>query len=168
MLSIEAPYRVDAILNSFLGWSRAVRPGGHVAAAVPLGALLGWALGDWPAALAGALYSVLIDLDYIPDHIHWRGGWRGVADFLAANQAHGVDRLLLALHSWEWLVPSGLILWALGGWIWALCLCAGWVYHLLWDQAVNPVGPKFYFFFYRMRYGFSRAALEAVGGIRPG
>lgn len=140
-----------------------MRMTGHALAAVPLAGALGWLTGNWPAAGAAAVFSVLLDLDHLPDYIYWRGGWRGLGDFFETNHRHQVDRLLLFMHGWEWPLPAGLLLWWWLGPAWALCLAAAWAYHLAWDSALNPVAPGFYFFARRAAAGFSRARLRAAG-----
>lgn len=136
---------------------------GHALAAIPLAGVLGWTTGNWPAAGAGAALSVLVDLDHLPDYIHWRGGWRSLKDFFETNRHHQVDRLLLFMHGLEWPLPLAALLWWLAGPAWGLCLGAGWLYHLAWDLAVNPVAPRFYFFFFRKSGGFSRSRLRSMG-----
>lgn len=143
-----------------------MRSSAHILAAVPLAGAW-WGLGG-PAgpALAAALASVLVDLDHLADYLWWRGGWRGVSDFFHSFHSHSVTRLALLAHSWELAALGGLWLWWLGWPAWPAAAWTGWVYHLAWDQIVNPVGWPFYFLVYRLAHGCDRRRLPVIGGLR--
>jgi len=131
----------------------------HTLAALPLAGAMYAATGSAPAACGAAAFSVLVDLDHLPDYIWWRRRKSSFSDFFQTNRQHQTPVLCLALHSWEFIVPGGLLLWALCGPFWAGSLSLGWLYHLIWDQITNPAGAGFYFFFYRASRGFKRAKL---------
>jgi hypothetical protein len=103
--------------------------------------------------------SILVDLDHLPDYLFWRGKKAGFKDFFKQYFNHNTPFLVLFLHSFEWIPLAALSLWQFSGPEWAICLTVGWFYHLLWDQLINPVGFKFYFFFYRQAHGFLRQNL---------
>lgn len=143
-----------------------MRSTAHLLAAAPLAGVW-WSLGgSGSGAVMAALASVLVDLDHIPDYIWWRGGWRGLKDFFHSFHSHRVSRLSLLAHSWELAALAGLGLWWLGWPAWPAALWAGWLYHLAWDQAVNPVGWQFYFFSYRLAHACDRRRLPVIGGSR--
>lgn len=142
---------------------------GHILAALPLGGVLYWAAGSAAPALAGAALSVLVDLDHALDYLIFGRARPSLGRFFAEYNTHRFPRLMLVMHSWEFLMPGALLLWALLGPVWAAALVGSWLYHLVWDQFANDVGPLFYFFAYRARRGFRRADLACPqpGGRRP-
>ena len=144
-----------------------MKPSGHIAASVPLGLTLYLASGKlWPS-LTGMAFSILIDVDHLPDYLLWRGKKAGAHDLFEKYFNHDTPYLMLFLHSWEWIPIAALLLWHFSGTDWAICLTLSWIYHLLWDQWINPVGLKFYFFFYRAAHGFLRKNLSPLPVSHP-
>ena len=81
----------------------------HSLAAVPLAGILYAATGSPQAACGAALMSVFVDLDHLPDYFWWRGRKSSIPDFFRTNRLHKTPTLVLALHSWEFIIPVGLI-----------------------------------------------------------
>jgi hypothetical protein len=132
----------------------------HVAAAIPLAALL-YTAGRPPLEIAvAASASVLIDVDHLADYVLCRGGWYGLRDFFQSCNEARLNRLFLVLHAWEWIILGGIASLAAGSSLLGMAVC-GMAWHLGLDAIGNRgvVLPGFYWFYHRARAGFNAARL---------
>jgi hypothetical protein len=142
-----------------------MRPGGHLATAVALGAA-GYAVTGSAELAAGCVAGgFLIDGDHYLDYLTVEGQWRrpGPAAFLCYYFTHRYRRVVLPLHSLELMGGLGLLAlgWprpALQGYLAGACL------HIALDILVNgehilrrPL--LFYSLAYRAFEGFSASRL---------
>ncbi len=139
---------------------------GHSLAAIPLAAGVCLAGGSPALGLGMALTSILIDADHVPEYIIWQKFHFKIGDFFSKENGYVTPRVVYPLHGWDVLLLACLVaVWfACPDWVW--CLLMAWIYHLLWDQFLNPVGLGFYLFSFRARHGFSRVNLRGYWGIR--
>jgi len=141
-------------------------PWGHFVAALPLAGGL-YALGvSAPEAAAAMAAGVLVDVDHVADYLWLKKGRFKIRSFYEEYREHLTGRLILIFHSWELAAVAVFAFWLWSAPSWAWCLAAGWVYHLLCDQATNRVGLRFYFLCFRAARGFRRSALPCPQG-RP-
>lgn len=121
------------------------------------------------AAVSGALYAatgspaltaasfaagVLIDVDHLIDYWLTKPFSFDIPDFFRTCEATQLASARLYLHSIELLFVLGAAAYLTRSpWIAGLVIGAG--QHLALDQALNPVGPKSYFFLYRRSRGFA-------------
>jgi hypothetical protein len=153
-----------------------MRPGGHLATTVALGAA-GYAVTGSAELAAGCFAGgFLIDLDHYLDYLTVEGQWRrpSPSEFLRYYFGHRYRRLVLPLHSWELVgaLAALAVAWpqaALLGYL------LGGLLHLALDVLVN--GQEllrrpllFYSLVYRARLGFARDRLIAPVEVpfRPG
>lgn len=132
----------------------------HVAAAIPLAALL-YAAGRSPLEIAvAASASVLIDVDHLADYLLFRGGWFGLRDFFQSCNEARLNRLYLVLHAWEWILLGGVAALVAGAALPGMVVC-GMAWHLAFDAIGNRgvVRPGFYWFCRRARMGFDASRL---------
>lgn len=151
-----------------------MRPGGHLATAVALGAA-GYAVTGSAELAAGCFTGgFLIDLDHYLDYVTFEGQWRqpGPAAFLRYYFTHRPRLAVLPLHSMELMGFLGLLTlaWPRPG---LLGYLLGALLHIGLDILVNgehilrrPI--FFYSVAYRASQGFSTARLMAPMVIPPG
>lgn len=144
-----------------------MRPGGHLASAVALGAV-GYAATRSAELTAGCFAGAfLIDVDHYLDYLTVEGQWRrpGPYHFLSYYFGHRCRRLVFPLHSFELLGALGAV--AL---VWPHAALVGYLIgallHLLLDILVNGrqllLRPLlFYSLAYRARLRFSHDRLIA-------
>ena len=123
-----------------------MKPPGHAAISLSIGAVL-WAVTKSPyALLASFLAGVLIDLDHLVEYYLW---------FVRKDNA----RLIYVLHSYELLVPAFLSGY-FSGWNPVVTgVSFAFLGHLIADQIANPVVPLAYFFTFRAIKRFRRREL---------
>jgi hypothetical protein len=131
----------------------------HVALSLPVGAGLALATGQPEVGAAFVIGGVFIDFDHLPDY--WRE--KGFTVSLTKLNGHfgGRDpqRLILALHGWEWCALTWALWAGMGLPLWVAGLAAGWTTHLILDHRYNLLQPWAYWFFARYRNGFEAAPL---------
>jgi hypothetical protein len=144
-----------------------VRPGGHLATTVALGAA-GYAVTGSAELAAGCFArGFLIDLDHYLDYLTVEGQWRRPSpfEFLRYYFGHRYRRLVLPLHSLELMAALAAlaVAWPRGA---LLGYLLGALLHLALDVLVN--GQQilrqpllFYSLTYRARLGFARERLIA-------
>ncbi|HEV8308956.1 MAG TPA: hypothetical protein VGW35_14945 [Methylomirabilota bacterium] len=150
-----------------------MRPGGHLATAVALGAGGYAATGSAELAAGCVAGAFLIDVDHYLDYLFVEGQWRhpGPSAFLRYYFTHRYRRVVLPLHSLELLglLTALAVAWprpGLHGYV------AGALLHLVLDIIVNgelllrrPVLT--YCFVYRARLGFVAARLSVPFIVPP-
>ena len=126
----------------------------HLISAVPLSLGLGLATGSARAGLLAGAAAVLVDIDHVFDYIVSNGRFQSLGHMFEYCYAARVKRYFLLAHSYELWIAAALFL---PGWLpqdLALGLLAGWLYHILLDQFINPARPLTYFFLFRLKVGF--------------
>lgn len=139
---------------------------GHIGISAAGGALVGLATGSAEMGTGFFLSGWLVDLDHIPDFVGtwgWRKGFGRLA-CLGFRKSHPRS-VYLPLHAYEWVPLCGLAVWLYPSNFWLLGAVLGYLLHLLIDQVANAPRQLSYFFFYRLRKGFSHAAV--FGNIHP-
>ena len=105
---------------------------------------------------------MLIDVDHVPDYVHYRGSWGGVRDFFDACNSNRLVRTVLLFHSWEATILLGIL--CIIGWqtlfLWPIAV--GMAYHLVLDSNANGVRPSFYWMSARAARGFRLAAFRST------
>jgi hypothetical protein len=151
-----------------------VRPGGHLATGVGLGAVAYAASGSLELTAGCFAGAFLIDLDHYLDYLTVERQWRrpGPGAFLRYYFGRRVRRFLLPLHSLELMLALAalLVVWprpALLGYV------TGAVLHLVLDIAVNGEALlrspwAFYWLGYRLWHGCASERLEAPVVAPPG
>jgi len=141
-----------------------VKPSGHFVTAVGAAGTTYVATGS--AELAAGVFAggFLIDLDHCVDYVLFERQWNpNPFRFLNYYHAGQYSRVVLGLHSYE-LMACLTLLAALTGWQWLIGYLLGAAMHLSFDITVNGQATllhpiRFYSFFYRLRYGFSKQGL---------
>src|SRR5262245_17584617 len=139
-------------------------PGGHAAITVVASAATAYLSGSLPLATAVAVGGFFIDVDHAVDYVFFnRQRDFRPASFLCDYLEGRVERVVLALHSWELFALLAAIAWRMG-WPLVWGYLGGAAMHLLLDIAFNrEMLPKnviaFYSFSYRATYGFNGLAL---------
>jgi hypothetical protein len=137
-----------------------VSPGGHFITTVAACAVAGLATESWPVVAGVAAGGFLIDVDHAIDYVVFEGqrDLRPGA-FLRYYVEGQVQRVVLALHSYELFALLALVAWW-SGWTPLWAYLAGAVLHLVLDIVFNgELVPgnifAFYSFAYRARHRFS-------------
>ena len=139
-------------------------PGGHAATTVVASAATAYLSGSLPLTTAVALGGFFIDVDHAVDYVFFnRQRDLRPASFLRYYLEGRVERVVLALHSWELFALLAAVAWWTG-WPFVWGYLGGAAMHLLLDIAFNgEMLPKnviaFYSFSYRAAHAFSGAAL---------
>ena len=139
-------------------------PGGHAVATVVASAATAYLSGSLPLATAVALGGFFIDVDHAVDYVFFnRQRDLRPASFLRYYVEGRVERVVLALHSWELFALLAAIAWWTG-WPLVWGYLGGAAMHLLLDIAFNgefvPTNiVAFYSFAYRAAHGFDGAVL---------
>lgn len=132
-------------------------PASHVVVSAATSIAFGCAARSWPAGVACFLSGVFIDLDHILEFwIAKRKICCSPGELLDFCIFLPSERVFLVLHAYELILAAWVAAFYFHAsplWFGALL---GVSVHILLDQAVNPVMPLAYFWFYRRRHGFSR------------
>src|SRR3990172_4289226 len=141
-----------------------MKPSGHFATAVGAAGITYAASGS--AELAAGVFTggFLIDVDHYVDYVVFERQF-SPNPFRFLNYYHRgqFSWVVLGLHSYELMTCLALLA-AFTGWQWLAGYLLGAVMHLGFDIVVNGqvalLNPiRFYSFFYRMRFGFSKQGL---------
>ncbi len=133
----------------------------HIVSSVPLGLAVYLSVKDIVPAVVAAAFAVVIDADHILDYLITQKKLASLEKMHEDYDSNSViRRFYLVLHSWELLTILGIInIFYPSGYLTAAL--AGWIYHMAFDQVFNTylsgemdVKNAFYFFLYRMKYGF--------------
>ena len=149
-----------------------VSPGGHLVTTVAACTAAAAVTGSWPLTAGIAVGGFLIDVDHAVDYVLFerqRDLRPGV--FLRYYISGRVQRVVLALHSYELFALLGIIAW----WQESMLLTgylAGGLMHLALDIMFNgELTPHsiaaFYSFSYRLAHGFRASSLLGAVPLRP-
>lgn len=106
-------------------------------------------------ALSSFLSGVFIDLDHFFDYFKSEGVKFDLHDFFHRCENYRIKKFYLLLHSYEFLLPLGLLTHFTSYNSLTLGILLGFFQHLLLDQISNGVQPFGYFLTYRWRNGFA-------------
>jgi hypothetical protein len=146
------------------GSTEDMKPSGHFATAVGAAGITYAATGS--AELTAGVFTggFLIDVDHMVDYVLFERQLNpNPFRFLSYYHTGQFSWIVLGLHSYE-LMACLTLLAAFTGWQWLIGYLLGAVMHLGCDIVVNGqvglLNPiRFYSFFYRMRFGFSKQGL---------
>ena len=141
-----------------------MKPSGHFATAAGAAGLAYATTGSGELAAGTFAGGFLIDLDHYMDYVLFeRQLSLNPFRFLHYYYSERYSWVVLVLHSYELMSALGLLA-LLTGWPWLTGYLLGAAMHLIFDITVNghaslrhPI--RFYSFFYRWKFGFSKAGL---------
>lgn len=114
---------------------------------------------SWGLAVSSFLSGTLVDADHLLDFWREYGLRADLRRIFAVCHGHRLRRAVLFLHAWEWFF-AGLLAARLTEWNPVVSGTAiGLGFHLVLDQVANRPEPAGYWFFWRLRRGFSLAAM---------
>ena len=147
-------------------------PGGHFVTTLAACGAAGFLTESWPVVAGVAAGGFLIDVDHAVDYVVFeRQRDLRPGAFLRHYVEGRVERVVLALHSYELFALLALLAWWTG-WAPLWAYLAGGVLHLALDIVFNgELIPgnilAFYSFIYRARRRFSGPALVGQLGTAP-
>jgi len=106
------------------------------------------------AAIASFISGVFIDFDHMLDYVLNYGFPFHIRHFFSVFHQEVLRRVILVLHSWEWIIILFIILIMVDWNSIATGLFIGYFIHLLLDNCVNHCRPMAYFFSYRLFHHF--------------
>lgn len=132
----------------------------HVMGGVGMGAVMYQTTQNWQLAISSASAEVLLDLDHIIDHLAWSEHPFCLKTFLSRDNMFSWPRIILVLHSYEFIVLLTALSWYLNKpFLWAINF--GAIIHLIMDEIGNRrfwpsyrISSGFYFFSYRLMKRF--------------
>lgn len=128
----------------------AMLPSAHLLTSTAFASGLYAASGSLPLAGAALAGGTLIDLDHYFDYVAFHGRRHpGPRAFLRFYGTHQYRRIVLLLHSWELLIPAGLLL-PLSTSPLPLALWLGCMLHMTLDLAFNSPRIRRPFAFYSL------------------
>lgn len=127
---------------------------------------MGYYFKSIACAVSSFLAGILIDLDHLVDYYLNYGFTIKVKAIYVACLDMSFDKLRLFFHSYELIALAWLAVYALSlSNIWKAA-AIGLTQHLIFDQLVNPIKVKGYFFAYRFMQGFKKDSFITNKGVR--
>lgn len=125
----------------------------HAAISVVAGAGAYAASRSWEMAAGVFIMGVFIDLDHIIDYWREHPFRMDLEHFFVTCEDYGLNRAYLIMHSVEWVVPLGLLVYYTRS-PWITGLAAGWAVHMVFDIIGNYTNNWTYFLTFRAIVGF--------------
>ena len=141
-----------------------MKPSGHFATAAGAAGIAYAATGSTELAAGTFAGGFLIDVDHYVDYVVFERQFSlNPFRFLNYYYTHQYSWIVLVLHSYELMAVLALVA-TLTGWQWLTGYLMGAAMHIVFDMIVNgqvhlrdPI--RFYSFFYRLGFAFSKKGL---------
>lgn len=145
---------------------------GHIISALPLGAALYLATKSPACALVGCAAAVLVDTDHLLDYLIITKRLDTPRKIMESYKTLQIlHKNYFLFHAWEWAALLLLLL-ALFPLLLLASFVAGYLTHMIIDQIYNTqflgkfnLKNLFYFFLYRLKYGFDVPSLRKNGHL---
>ena len=110
---------------------------------------------SWIIFGSSLISGVLIDLDHILDYFMAYGINIRVKQFFEVCHNLKISRVRLIFHSWELLFLLSICAFVMRWNPWVVGTIVGFTQHIVLDQIFNKPNKWTYFFFWRLKKGFS-------------
>ena len=110
---------------------------------------------SWIIFGSSLISGVLIDLDHILDYFMAYGINIRIKQFFEVCHNLKIPRVRLIFHSWELLFLLSICVFLVGWNPWIVGTIVGFTQHIVLDQVFNKPNKWTYFFFWRLKKGFS-------------
>ncbi|MBC8554689.1 MAG: hypothetical protein H8D23_34185 [Candidatus Brocadiales bacterium] len=127
----------------------------HIAISLFFSACLLAISKSWIIFGSSLISGVLIDIDHILDYFMVHGLNMRIRQFFEECHNHKILRVRLIFHSWELLFLLSISAFIVRWNPWIVGTIAGFTQHIILDQVFNKPNRWTYFFFWRLKNGFS-------------
>jgi hypothetical protein len=110
---------------------------------------------SWIVFGSSLISGVLIDLDHILDYFMAYGINIRIKQFFEVCHNLKIPRVRLIFHSWELLFLLSICAFVMRWNPWVVGTIVGFTQHIVLDQIFNKPNKWTYFFFWRLKKGFS-------------
>ena len=110
---------------------------------------------SWIVFSTSLISGVLIDIDHILDYFMAYGINIRIKQFFEVCHNLKIPRMRLIFHSWELLILLSICVFLVGWNPWIVGTIVGFTQHIVLDQVFNKPNKWTYFFFWRLKKGFS-------------
>jgi len=110
---------------------------------------------SWIIFSTSLISGVLIDIDHILDYFMAYGINIRIKQFFEVCHNLKIPRMRLIFHSWELLFLLSICVFLVGWNPWIVGTIVGFTQHIVLDQVFNKPNKWTYFFFWRLKKGFS-------------
>ena len=110
---------------------------------------------SWIIFSSSLISGVLIDIDHILDYFMAYGINIRIKQFFEVCHNLKIPRMRLIFHSWELLILLSICVFLVGWNPWIVGTIVGFTQHIVLDQVFNKPNKWTYFFFWRLKKGFS-------------
>ena len=127
----------------------------HITISLFFSAFLYTISNSWIIFSSSLISGVLIDIDHILDYFMAYGINIRIKQFFEVCHNLKIPRMRLIFHSWELLFLLSICVFLVGWNPWIVGTIVGFTQHIVLDQAFNKPNKWTYFFFWRLKKGFS-------------
>ena len=127
----------------------------HITISLFFSAFLYTISNSWIIFSSSLISGVLIDIDHILDYFMAYGINIRIKQFFEVCHNLKIPRMRLIFHSWELLFLLSICVFLVGWNPWIVGTIVGFTQHIVLDQVFNKPNKWTYFFFWRLKKGFS-------------
>ena len=127
----------------------------HITISLFFSAFLYTISNSWIIFSSSLISGVLIDIDHILDYFMAYGINIRIKQFFEVCHNLKIPRMRLIFHSWELLFLLSICVFLVGWNPWIVGTIVGFTQHVVLDQVFNKPNKWTYFFFWRLKKGFS-------------